>query len=138
MAFLTSLFHHQMSPRSLLDFFFPHTSSHAFRTPSLKVFLKSGASVLASFFALFLNLTHVQFSFNFQIFLMIRFFLTIFLKPFLLIYDHQFVLKFAWNQFHISYILFVFFSHKHKINFCSTSTSTISDFPFACLIEASV
>ena len=31
MASLTSLFHHHMSPRSFLDFFFPYTSSHAFR-----------------------------------------------------------------------------------------------------------
>ena len=48
------------------------------------------------------------------------------------------MLKFPWNHFHIPYILSVFFSHKHKINFCSTSTSTISDFPLACLIKPSV
>ena len=72
-----------MSPRSLLYFFFPHTSSHAFRTPSLKVFHKSGASVLTRSFTLFSNLTLLRFSFNFQIFLMILCFLTTFFRAFL-------------------------------------------------------
>ena len=76
-VFLTSSFYHHMSPRSLLEFFFPHTSSGAFRRPSLKVFHKLGACVLTSSFTLFSNLTLVRFLFNFQIFLlMIRCFLT--------------------------------------------------------------
>ena len=46
--------------------------------------------------------------------------------------------KFPWNHFHIPYVLSVFFSRRHKINFCFTSTSTTSDFPFPCLIKPSV
>ena len=35
-ASFTSSFHHQVFPLLLLPLFFPHTSSHAFETPSLK------------------------------------------------------------------------------------------------------
>ena len=52
MVSFTSSFYHHMSSRSLLDFF-PCTSSHPFRTPSLKVFKKSDAYVLTSSFTLF-------------------------------------------------------------------------------------
>ena len=119
MVSLTSSFNHNMLPRSLLDFFFPLISPHAFRTPSLS-FLQSGASVLTSSFSLFSSLTLVWFSFNFQIFLFMMFFLTIFFRTFLSrVYNHQPVLKFPWNHFYISYILSAFFSHKCKINFIS-------------------
>ena len=57
-------------------------------------------------------------------------------KFFIQIYDHQ--LMFPWNHFHIPYILSVFFPHKYKINFCFTSTSDISDFPFVFLIRPNV
>ena len=83
MVSLTSSFHHHMSPRSLLDFF-PHSSSHAFGTTSLKVFHKSGASVLTSSFISFSNFTLVRFSFNYQLFLlMIRSFFITFFRTFL-------------------------------------------------------
>ena len=55
MVSLTSSFHHQMSPRSLLDFFFQYTSSHTFRTPFFKVFHKSDVSVLTSVLRVALN-----------------------------------------------------------------------------------
>ena len=140
MISLTPSFHHHMSPRSLLNFFFPHTSSNAFRTSSLKVFHKSGASVLTSSFTLFSNLTLVRFSSNFQIFLLIiRCFLITFFRTFLSRSTiTSLVMKFPWNHFHISYMLSVFFSHKHKINFCFTSTGSVSDFfLFVCLIKPS-
>ena len=41
--YFTSSFHHQVPPLLLLSNFFSHTSSHAFKTPSLKCPHKFGA-----------------------------------------------------------------------------------------------
>ena len=84
MVFFTSSFYHHESPRSLLDFFFPHTSLHVFRTPSLKVFHKPGASALTSSFTLFQILLLFAFhSTSKPFFLWSRCFLTILFKTFL-------------------------------------------------------
>ena len=129
MASLTSSFLNHMSPRSLLDFFFPRTSSHAFRTRFLKVSHKSGASMLTSSFTLFLNLALVRFSFSFHVFLlMIGSLLTIFFRTFLF---RSMTTSISWCSHGItftSHTYFLYFSYKHKINFCFTSTCALSDF----------
>ena len=53
------------------------------KAPSLKVFHKSGSSVLTISFTLFSNFTLVRFSFNFHILFMISSFLTIIFRTFL-------------------------------------------------------
>ena len=139
MVSLTFSFYHHMSPRSLLDFFFPHTSSNDSRIQYLKVFDKSGASLLPSSFTPFLIL--LLFGFHLaskSFFLRSVAFSQSFLEPFIQIYDHQPVLKFPSNHFHIPYILSAFLSHKHEIDFCFTSTSPINDFPFVHLIKPCV
>ena len=139
MVSLTSSFNHYMSPQSLLDFFFPHTSSHAFRTPSLKDFHKSGALVLTSCFTLFSNLTLVRFSFNFQMFLvMIRCFFTTFFRTLLSRSTITSLSEVTMES--LSHLLYTFciFLPQAQINFCLTSTGTISNFRFVCLIKPSV
>ena len=127
--FLTSSFQHHMSPRSPPDFF-PHTSTHAFRTPFLKVFHKSGASVHTGSFTLYSNLTLIWFSFNFHILpFTIRSFVTIFFITFFYS-DLQppVCAGVPMESLLYSNIFFVFFPLKHNINF--TFIRTLSDFPF--------
>ena len=86
-----------------------------------------------SSFTLFQILLCVWFSFNFHILLLtICFLLTIFVRTFL----HRSMTtswcwSSPWNHFHIPYILSIFFFLKYIINFCLTSTCTISEYTIA-------
>ena len=124
-----------MSPRSLLDFFFPRTSFYACRTSFLKAFNNSGSSVLPSSYifkpcscSVFIQLSHP----SYDLFLFYNHFWNLFVQ----IYDHQLAIKFPWNHFFIPHILSLFLSQKYKINFCFALTSTIDYLPFFLLIQS--
>ena len=80
----TSSFHHQVSPLILLHLFFPHTSSHAFKTPSLKCPHKFCAPTSTDFITFSSNHFPIFTSFSKLIFLLsVHVFLTTFLIFFL-------------------------------------------------------
>ena len=83
-ATITLLFYHHASPLLLLPLFFPHTTSHVFKTPSLKCPLKIGAPISTNSVTFSSNHSLIFTSFSKVIFLLsAHVFLTTFLIFFL-------------------------------------------------------
>ena len=65
-AFFTSSFNHHLFPLFFLTFFYPHSSLHTFRTPSLKDYLKFIVSTSTNSSTLLSNFSCISLFFNFQ------------------------------------------------------------------------